>query len=69
MLLMQEIRACDAVLAPPLTGKGGRKGKPMGGMLYAPLLELMQVGQHGQRGRLGGATAGHHGLLGLHRKA
>ena len=26
-------------------------------------------GRHGQRGRLGGATAGHHGLLWLHLKA
>ena len=29
----------------------------------------MGVQQHGQSGRLCGATAGHHGLLGLHRKA
>ena len=27
------------------------------------------VAQHGQRGRLDGGTAGHHGLLGLHLKA
>ena len=38
MLLLQEIRTCVDVVEPPLTGKGGLKGKPMGG----PLIELMQ---------------------------
>ena len=38
MLLLQEIRTCVDVVEPPLTGKGGLKGKPMSG----PLIELMQ---------------------------
>ena len=38
MLLLQEIRTCVDVVPPPLTGKGGLKGKPMSG----PLIELMQ---------------------------
>ena len=44
---------------------------PLGGLLGGELLRalLLQVAQHGQRGRLGGAVAGHHGLLGLNRKA
>ena len=34
-----------------------------------PAIADTQARQHGQSGRLGGATAGHHGLLGLRLKA
>ena len=36
---------------------------------HALINALREAGQHGQSGRLGGATASHHGLLRLHLKA
>ena len=36
---------------------------------HAAMQQSREAQQHGQSGRLGGATAGHHGLIGLHLKA